>query len=131
MLGGMTRGDSCPSTGGVIRMYQCRHFGVSANAVLDTGRRYATVTLSGIVLGGRIEGNGWLGTVGADRAKADDGLVILDPDFEERLQRRGITVRYASLNQTSDTLVVTVTIPIFGVQSIVLHRAPLSGTVAW
>ena len=29
-------------------MYQCRHFGVSANAVLDTGRRYATVTLSGI-----------------------------------------------------------------------------------
>lgn len=112
-------------------MYQCRHFGVSANAVLDTRRRHAIVTLSGIVLGGRIQGSGWLGALGADQVKADDGLVILDSGFEERLRRRGIAVRYASLNQTDDTLVVTVTIPLFGVQNIVLHRTPLSGTVAW
>lgn len=130
-------GDSCPvSRTGVIQSYECRHLGVAAKAVLDTNRRYATVSLSGIVLGGKLEGNGWildpsfLGAVGENDAK-NGGMVILDVDFEYKLRKRGIVVRDALLNRTTDTLVVTVSIPIFGLQRIILHRTPLLATAGW
>ena len=133
-----------PSRSALVRHYEGGRFGVSAKATLDLSRRYARVSLSGLVLGGTLEGGGWLhepqpsqekldvvqaiisneiGLLGVPIAPlSESGKVVLDADLERKLARRGVGVNNASLNRKDDTLEVSVNVPIMGAQMIVLNR---------
>jgi hypothetical protein len=140
----MDKSKTQSSRSAIVRHYEGSRFGVSAKATLDLSRRYARVSLSGLVLGGTLEGGGWLQEPDPNHQKLDvvqaiisneigllgvpitpspeSGKVVLDADLERRLARRGVGVNNASLNRKNDTLEVSVNVPIMGAQMIVLNR---------
>ena len=102
----------------LLREYAGSLFGVSASASLDFRERQANVSLWGLPIAGSVNGSGWLEST----TTAVAGKVVLDPDMEARLRRRGVRVVSAALDLPSDSLSVTVDVPIFGQQTLRLKR---------
>jgi hypothetical protein len=94
-------------------------YGVIASVALNLGTRHAEISLRGAPVGGTLTGSGWLK---AEHADAHSGGVVLDPDFERTLSRRFVSIQRASLDRESNTVTVTVTVPIFGQTVLVLKR---------
>ena len=66
-------------------------------------------------LGGRISGTGWL-----TNAEAEDGSVVLAPEFRRRLSRRMVSIYRARLDRAKHTVTVGVKIPVLGAMDLVL-----------
>tara|TARA_B110000858_G_scaffold7725_1_gene8334 strand:+ start:1397 stop:1720 length:324 start_codon:yes stop_codon:yes gene_type:complete len=84
-------------------------YGVSAKVELNMRTRVAMVHLNGAPLGGRVSGLGWL-----KDAESEQGVVILEHGFENRLKRRMITIKSARLDRKEHTVTVSVKIPVVG-----------------
>lgn len=102
----------------LLREYSGSLFGVSASASLDVRERSANVSLWGLPIAGAVNGTGWLESTTTGVA----GKVVLDPEMEAKLRRRGVRVVSAALDLASDSLSVSVEVPIFGQQTLKLAR---------
>lgn len=98
-----------------IEHFEGRFYGVSAKVALNMRTRVAQVSLSGVPLGGRISGTGWLSD-----SEAEGGTVVLAPEFERRLGRRMVSVYRARLDRAKHTVTVGVQIPVLGKMDLVL-----------
>lgn len=110
---------------GEVQHFQGGMYGVSASIALNLSTRHAEISLRGAPVGGTLSGSGWLKT---EHAEAYSGGVVLDPDFAKQLARRFVSIQHASLNRETNTVTVTVTVPIFGRNVLVLRR--IEGGVA-
>lgn len=104
---------------GEVQHFQGGLYGVSASIALNLSTRHAEISLRGTPVGGTLSGSGWLKT---EQAEAYSGGVVLDPDFAKQLARRFVSIQHASLNRETNTVTVTVTVPIFGRNVLVLKR---------
>lgn len=116
----LTGGSDAGLGSDLLREYAGSLFGVSASASLDFRERQANVSLWGLPIAGSVNGTGWLESTTTGVA----GKVVLDPDMEAKLRRRGVRVVSAGLDLPSDSLSVTVDVPIFGQQTLKLARVP-------
>lgn len=98
-----------------VEHFEGRFYGVSAKVALNMRTRVAQVSLNGVPLGGRISGTGWL-----SNAEAEEGTVVLAPEFERRLGRRMVSVYRARLDREKHTVTVGVKIPVLGKMDLVL-----------
>jgi hypothetical protein len=98
-----------------IEHFEGRFYGVSAKVALNMRTRVAKVSLNGVPLGGRISGTGWL-----TNAEAEDGSVVLAPEFRRRLSRRMVSIYRARLDRAKHTVTVGVKIPVLGAMDLVL-----------
>lgn len=98
-----------------VEHFEGRFYGVSAKVALNMRTRVARVSLNGVPLGGRISGTGWL-----TDAEAEDGTVVLEPEFERRLSRRMVSIYRARLDREKHTVTVGVKIPVLGTMDLVL-----------
>lgn len=92
-------------------------YGVHADVTLNMNTRVAHVTLSGIPIGGTLEGEGWLQSAGAE-----SGPVVLQGDFSERLARRFVAITRASLDRNAKTVTVWASVPLLGEVEMVLDE---------
>ena len=104
---------------GEVQHFRGGMYGVVASVALNLGTRHAEISLRGAPVGGSISGSGWLK---AEHAEAYSGGVVLDPDFAKLLSRRFVSIQHASLDRETNTVTVTVTVPIFGQTVLVLKR---------
>ena len=104
---------------GEVQHFRGGMYGVVASVALNLGTRHAEISLRGAPVGGTISGSGWLK---AEHAEAYSGGVVLDPDFARTLSRRFVSIQHASLDREANTVTVTVTVPIFGRNVLVLKR---------
>ena len=93
-------------------------YGVHARVHLNMRTRIATVSLQGAVLGGTVQGTGWL-----KNAEAEAGSVQLDERFEARLRRRFVKIRSAALDRAQMTVTVYAVVPILGEVTLVLRQS--------
>ncbi len=98
-----------------VEHFEGSFYGVSAKVSLNMRTRVAQVSLNGIPLGGRISGTGWL-----DDFYSEAGSVVLEPEFERRLNRRMVTIYRACLDRANHTVTVGVKIPVLGKVDLVL-----------
>jgi len=94
-------------------------YGVHARVALNMNTRLAHVSLSGIPLGGSLEGEGWLQGAGAE-----SGPVVLRGDFQARLARRYVAISRASLDRRAKTVTVWASVPLLGEVEMVLNEVP-------
>lgn len=92
-------------------------YGVTATVELNMRSRQAVVELRGIPIGGSLSGIGWL----QDEDK-EEGGVVLDEEFAQKLAWRMVSIESASLNRTENTVTVVAHVPLIGATSIVLKR---------
>ena len=92
-------------------------YGVHASVDLNMRTRIATITLRGAVLGGTVQGTGWL-----KDPEAEAGGIVLDDRFTARLRRRFVSVESAALDRVRRTVTVRAAVPILGMVDIVLTR---------
>jgi|SaaInlV_125m_DNA_1040241.scaffolds.fasta_scaffold01182_6 hypothetical protein len=92
-------------------------YGVHARVHLNMRTRVATVSLRGAVIGGTVQGTGWL-----TNPEAEAGGVVLEERFAARLRRRFVRVESAALDRTRRTVTVRAAVPILGVVDIVLTQ---------
>ena len=104
---------------GEVQHFRGGMYGVVASVALNLGTRHAEISLRGAPVGGTLSGSGWLK---AEHAEAYSGGVVLDPDFERQLARRFVSIEYASLNRETNTVAVTVIVPVFGRHVLMLKR---------
>jgi len=104
---------------GEVQHFRGGMYGVVASVALNLGTRHAEIMLRGAPVGGTLTGSGWLK---AEHAEAYSGGVVLDPEFERTLSRRFVSIQHASLDRETNTVSVTVTVPIFGPTVLVLKR---------
>lgn len=104
---------------GEVQHFRGGMYGVVASVALNLGTRHAEISLRGAPVGGTLSGSGWLK---AEHAEAYSGGVVLDPDFAKQLARRFVSIQHASLDRQANTVTVTVTVPIFGHNVLVLKR---------
>ena len=104
---------------GEVQHFRGGMYGVVASVALNLGTRHAEISLRGAPVGGTLSGSGWLK---AEHAEAFSGDVVLDPDFAKQLARRFVSIQHASLDRETNTVTVTVTVPIFGHNVLVLKR---------
>lgn len=93
-------------------------YGVTANVALDLETRRARVELHGIPVGGSLVGSGWFRNPEGEAHEA--GEVELDEEFRRQLAWRRVSIQAASLD--GDTVLVFVTVPLLGAQSMELSR---------
>tara|TARA_B100000575_G_scaffold294251_1_gene308981 strand:- start:2807 stop:3214 length:408 start_codon:yes stop_codon:yes gene_type:complete len=98
-----------------VEHFEGSFYGVNAKVSLNMRTRVAQVSLNGVALGGRISGTGWL-----DDFFSEAGSVVLDPEFERRLNRRMVTIYQARLDRANHTVTVGVKIPVLGKVDLVL-----------
>ena len=94
-------------------------YGVYARVALNMNTRVAHVTLSGIPLGGSLEGEGWLKSAGTE-----SGTVVLQDEFAARLARRYVEISRASLDRHARTVTVWASVPLLGEIEMVLNEIP-------
>ena len=104
---------------GEVQHFRGGLYGVVASVALNLGTRHAEISLRGAPVGGTLSGSGWLK---AEHAEAYSGGVVLDPDFERQLARRFVSIEHASLDREANTVTVTVIVPVFGKNVLVLKR---------
>jgi len=104
---------------GEVQHFRGGLYGVVASVALNLGTRHAEISLRGAPVGGTLSGSGWLK---AEHAEAYSGGVALDPDFERQLARRFVSIEHASLDREANTVTVTVIVPVFGKNVLVLKR---------
>jgi len=92
-------------------------YGVYARVALNMNTRVAHVTLSGIPLGGSLEGEGWLKSAGTE-----SGPVVLQEEFAARLARRYVEISRASLDRGAKTVTVWASVPLLGEIEMVLNE---------
>ena len=100
-----------------VQQFQGRMLGVRARVTLDMDTRKARIELLGAPMGGYVQGVGWLRD-----PKAEAGGVVVDQEFARKLARRMVGIRHAALNRRARTVSVTVTVPVFGQQTMVLQH---------
>ena len=103
--------------GSGVQQFQGGMLGVRARVSLDMDTRKARIELMGAPMGGYVQGVGWLRD-----PKAEAGGVVVDQEFARKLARRMVGIRHAALNRRTRTVSVTVTVPIFGQQTLVLQH---------
>ena len=103
--------------GSGVQEFQGRMLGVRARVSLDMDTRKARIELVGAPMGGYVQGVGWL-----NDPKAEAGRVVVDREFARVLARRFVGITHAGLNRRARTVSVTVTVPIFGQQTMVLQH---------
>lgn len=99
-----------------VQNYTGGVFGVYADVSLNMRTRVARVKMRGVPIGGSVEGTGWLAS-----PDVEVGGVVLEPEFEAKLRRRGIKIIHAALSRSENTVTVTATVPVLGSQRIVLR----------
>lgn len=104
-----------------VQHYRGSMYGVTAKVELNLKRREAKVQLYGIPIGGTVEGMGWLVPNNGD-ADGEQGGVDLEDDFAARLARRMVSIEKAKLDRVRNVMEVTVNVPFFGQQTLVLER---------
>ena len=92
-------------------------YGVHARVHLNMRTRVASIALRGAVLGGTVQGTGWL-----EDTKAEAGGVVLERTFEARLRRRFVTIERAALDRERMTVTVWARVPILGDVELVLSQ---------
>ena len=92
-------------------------YGVYARVALNMNTRVAHVELSGIPLGGSLEGEGWLKSAGTE-----SGPVVLQEEFAARLARRFVEISRASLDRRAGTVTVWASVPLLGEIEMVLNE---------
>lgn len=102
------------------RLFSGSLYGVTATCELNMRTRVAYITLRGIAIGRELSGTGSLRD-----PSSESGSVKLDPEFAKALARRFIKIHGASYVRTSDSLVVSISIPIFGDTQMVLLRSKM------
>ena len=100
-----------------VQQFQGGMYGVRARVTLDMDTRKARIELRGAPMGGYVQGVGWLRD-----PKAEAGGVVVDQEFARKLARRMVGIRHAALNRRARTVSVTVTVPLFGQQTLVLRH---------
>lgn len=100
-----------------VQQFQGRMLGVRARVALDMDTRKARIELLGAPMGGYVQGVGWL-----TDPKAEAGKVVVDREFARKLARRFVSITHAGLNRRARTVSVTVTVPVFGQQTLVLQH---------
>ena len=93
--------------------YSGRRFGVSANVDLDMFSKIATVTLSGIPIGGSINGTATLD---------ESGNPVLDDKLRDALARRGVSVDTVDMDSGSTSCRVVARLPFARCLSITLNK---------
>jgi hypothetical protein len=88
--------------------------GVSCDCTLYRNNRYASLTLSGIPIGGRLSGLAWF--------QNDRRTVVLDPELKQAVARRRTEIQQAYHNFNDDTLHIILKLPVFGTKSMILYR---------
>lgn len=101
-------------------VYEGSLFGVRARASLYERQGFAELELRGLAVGGRLRGFAWLAD-GAPRGGSDCN-VTLDHVLERRLHRRLVRVVSAHRAAASDTLSVTLVLPVVGTHTVALER---------
>jgi hypothetical protein len=94
-------------------------YGVYARVALNMNTRVAHVTLSGIPLGGSLEGEGWLKSAGTE-----SGPVVLQEEFAARRARRGVGFSRAPRDRRAQTGTVWASVPLLGEIEMVLNEIP-------
>ena len=97
--------------------FQGHLLGVTATITVDLKTRRADILLRGVPVGGRVEGYGWL-----TNSEFEHGGVQLDDELETALARRFVAIEAAALDRERNVVTVNVSVPIFGMQYIVLTR---------
>ena len=100
-----------------IHLFQGSVYGVTATCFLNLDVKTAEVELTGIPIGGVLRGTGRL-----DNSKTNSGAVILDDVFAATLARKFVKVKNAIYLKTSNIVIVTVQVPIFGTLEITLKQ---------
>ena len=91
--------------------------GVSADVSLCLESQHAVIKLSGIPLGGRLEGT-------ARFANGEGSGVVVDEPLRSALRRRFVSIVSARFDRKHDRVYVTVQLPLMlGTQTIMLGRA--------
>ena len=90
--------------------------GVSAEVLLCRNLNCAIVSLSGVPLGGKVSGVARLGN-------ADSDELIVEEPLKGVLARRLVHLVNAVHDELSDQVNVTVNLPLFGKQTIILTRS--------
>lgn len=103
--------DCAPAT------FQGSLLGVTATIKVDLQSRRADILLRGVPVGGRVQGSGWL-----TNNEFEHGGVQLDEDLERALARRFVAIEGAALDRIKNVVIVNVSVPVFGVQTIELTR---------
>jgi len=90
--------------------------GVSARVDLDVASKRAHIRLSGLPLGGTLEGD-------AEFSDGEGSQVVIHEPLRGSLRRRFVRISSAEFNRKTDTVSVVVKLPLLlGTQRIVLYR---------
>lgn len=92
-------------------------YGVTATVALHMKSRQAEVELRGLPIGGSLVGVGWLKDLDSEAGEVD-----LEEKFAAKLAWRMVSIQSAALDREANTVTVTVTLPLLGVQSLALKR---------
>lgn len=92
-------------------------YGVTATVSLHMKSRQAEVQLRGLPIGGSLTGIGRLKDL-----NGEEGEVELEEGFAAQLAWRMVSIQSAALDRVANTVTVTVTVPLFGAQSLELQR---------
>ena len=93
--------------------------GVSAEVILDRQGKRATVSLSGVPVGGRVSGKAELG----DGGKGGEESIVIHEPLKSMLARRFVKIVDARHDEASDCVLVVVRLPLaLGKRTIVLTR---------
>jgi len=99
----------------LVKDYEGRFYGVRVQVELRVQSMVAMVHLTGIPVGGRVSGTGWL-----KHHARDKGVVVLEAGFEKRLRKRRVVIHGAALAKDGHALAVFVQLPLVGNVSLVL-----------
>lgn len=97
-------------------LYSGRMLGVSCECTLHRTAKYASLSLWGVPVGGHLSGTAWF--------KSDGRTVVLDPNLERAVARRMTTVYQAYYRPKDDTVHIVLSVPVFGLKRMTLHRPP-------
>jgi hypothetical protein len=94
--------------------YTGRMLGVTCECTLHRAEKYASLSLWGVPIGGHLSGKAWF--------KEDGRSVVLDPELAKAIDRRLTQIFQAHYRPKDDTVHIFLSVPIFGVKRMVLHR---------
>lgn len=95
-------------------LYGATFLGVTCVCKLHRRASQASLTLSGLPIGGRLSGTASF--------EADGKTVVLDSELAKAVARRMVSVYEARHDAGDDTVTVLVRIPVFGLKRLVLRR---------
>ena len=104
-----------------LPQYEGALLGVTAKVELNRSQKRAELTLSGWPIGGTVQGSASFAK-DPDDPTIEEGDVVLDDALSSLLKKRLVSVHNAGHDPKEDTVHVTVRVPVFGLQTILLFR---------